>query len=290
MFRSRRSFLRDSASAAAALPLLSAASRFAFAAVRLPNPIGAVKPCSDFDEAVKSGLDYFEPPVYELAEMSEADFASYRSKVLASPIRCTHANFFIRAPCVDGPDVDMAALKSYTELALDRCQQLGAKIVIFGSAVARSVPAGFSRDRAWQQIIEFLRMAAPIASAKDIVLGIEPIRFSSSNILSTGIEVLKMVHEINLPNIRMNIDYFQMRSMNESPQILWEARDAIVHIHFARFDPHGWPKDPNEDPEYHEFFSLLKKINYRGGISIEAPGSIADNAPATFEFMRKVLA
>jgi sugar phosphate isomerase/epimerase len=290
MFRSRRTFLRDAASAAVALPLISTASRFALAAVQLPNPIGVVNPCASFDEAVRAGFDYFEPPAFELAEMSDAAFESYRSHVMASPIHCTHVNFFIRTPRVDGPDVDMAALKAYTESTLERCRLLGAKIVIFGSAAARSVPASFSRDRAWQQIIEFLRMTAPIASAKEIILGIEPIRASSSNILSTGAEVLKMVHEINLPNIKMNIDYFQMHSMNESPQILWDARDAIVHIHFARFDPHGWPKDPDEDPEYKEFFSLLKKTNYRGAISIEAPGSIADNASATFDFLRKVLA
>lgn len=289
MLPSRRSFLRDAASVAAAISFIST-SRLAFAAVHLPNPIGVVKPCADFDEAVKYGFDYFEPPVYELAAMTEAEFGEYRSKVMASPIRCTHANFFIQKPRVDGPNVDMAALKDYTELALERCRLLGAKIVIFGSAVARSVPQGFSRDRAWQQIIEFLQMTAPIAREKGIIMGIEPIRHSSSNILSTGGEVLKMVHEINLPNVKMNIDYFQMRSMNESPQILWKARDAIVHIHFARFDPHGWPKQPDEDPEYKEFFGLLKKINYRGGISIEAPGSIADNAPATFDFLRKMLA
>lgn len=289
MYSSRRSFLKTAGKTSILLPLCPTLTGFASGREKLPNEIGVVKPSSDFQDAVKYGFDYFEPPAFELAEMSRSDFERYRSMVLASPIRCTHVNFFIRSLRVDGPSVDMDALRSYVESTLDRCRQLGAKTVIFGSAVSRSVPEGFSRDRAWQQIIEFLRMAEPIARAKDIILCIEPIRASSSNILSTGDEVLKMVHEINLQNIRMNIDYYQMHAMNESPEIIWKARDAIVHIHFARFDPHGWPKNPHEDPEYAQFFGLLKKMKYSGGISVEAPGSIAENAPAAMEFFQKVL-
>ncbi len=289
MYSSRRSFLKAAGKTSILLPVCPVLAGFASGREKLPNEVGVVKPASDFQEAVKYGFDYFEPPAYEIAEMSQPDFERFRNMVLASPIRCTHVNFFIRSLRVDGPSVDVDALHNYVESTLERCRQLEAKIVIFGSAVSRSVPEGFSRDRAWHQIIEFLRMAEPVARAKNIVLGIEPIRASSSNILSTGDEVLKMVHEINLQNIRMNIDYYQMRAMNESPEILWKARDAIVHIHFARFEPHGWPKDPREDPEYTQFFGLLKKMQYSGGISVEAPGAIAENAPAAMDFFRKVL-
>ena len=289
MSQDRRNFIRASAAV-----LLASQSRLlpALAATRsgLPNEFGAVKPVSDFDEAVKAGLDYFEPPAYEIAEMSEDAFAKFRDHVLASPIRCSHVNFFIRSLRVDGPNVDMPALTRYTETTLERCRQVGCKIMIFGSAVSRTVPEGFPRDRARQQIAEFLRMAEPIARSKGILFGVEPIRKSSSNILSTGAEVVQFVRELNLPNLRMNIDYYQMRAMDESSQILWEARDKIVHIHFARFDPHGWPVSPGEDPQYAEFFGLLKKMRYTGGISVEAPGSIAENAPAAINFFRQELA
>jgi D-psicose/D-tagatose/L-ribulose 3-epimerase len=287
MMINRRSFIRMASAAAAATSCLSPSVCFPASPRNGKNPIGAVKPTSDFDEAVKFGLDYFEPPAYELAEMDQATFDNFHAKVMASPIRCSRVNFFIRSLRVDGPAVNMDALAKYCESTLERCRMLGAEIVIFGSASTRSVPEGFSRDRARDQIKEFLRMAEPIARGKRIELGVEPIRYSSSNILSTGGEVVKFVRELNLPNLKMNIDYFQMHSMNESPDILWEARDKIVHIHFARFDPHGWPKRPDEDPEYKQFFSLLKKIDYRGGISVEAPGSIADNASAALEFFRE---
>jgi sugar phosphate isomerase/epimerase len=290
MMMNRRTFIRVTGVSAAAASYLSTIDSFASVPRNGRNEIGAVKPTSDFDEAVKYGLDYFEPPAYEIAEMDQPTFDRFRAKVMASPIRCSRVNFFIRSLRVDGPDVNMDALTKYVESTLERCRLLGCRIMIFGSAVSRTVPEGFPRDRAREQIKDFLRMAEPIARDKGIVLGVEPIRSSSSNILSTGAEVVQFVRELNLPNLKMNIDYFQMHSMNESPEILWEARDKIVHIHFARFDPHGWPKSPDEDPEYKQFFFLLHKMKYRGGISVEAPGSIAENAPAALEFFRKELA
>jgi D-psicose/D-tagatose/L-ribulose 3-epimerase len=290
MIINRRNFVRTAGAAAAIASCVSPSIGFSASPRNGKNPIGAVKPTSDFDEAVKAGLDYFEPPAYELAEMDQAAFDKFHEKVMASPIRCSRVNFFIRSLRVDGPDVNLDALAKYSESTLERCRLLGAEIVIFGSASSRSVPEGFSRDRARDQIKEFLRMAEPIARGKGIVLGVEPIRYASSNILSTGDEVVKFVREMNMPNLKMNIDYFQMHSMNESPDILWEARDKIVHIHFARFNPHGWPKSAEEDPEYKQFFGLLEKMKYRGGISVEAPGSIAENASAALEFFRKELA
>lgn len=251
---------------------------------------GAVKPANEFQDAVKAGFDYFEPPAFEIAAMSDAEFEAYKKMVLASPIRCTRLNFLIQKLKVVGPDANMDALQKYVELTLDRSKQLGGTIVVWGSAISRNVPEGFSRDRAYEQINAFLKMSDPIARSKNIILAVEPIRKSSSNILSTGAETLKLVRALNLPNVKMMIDFFQMRSMNESPDIIWEARKEIVHVHYANYQPHDWPKSPDEDPETKHFFALLKKMNYRGGISVEAPGPILEHAPAMFAFFKEVLA
>jgi sugar phosphate isomerase/epimerase len=171
---------------------------------------------------------------------------------------------------------------------------LGAEIVVWGSAASRKVPEGFARERAWAQIQDFLRMTDPIARSHNITVAIEPIRASSSNILATGAEVLKMEQELKLPNIKMMIDYYQMRSMNEKPDIVWTARKEIVHLHFA--NPSGpnkvsaWPKDQGEDPEYGHFFELVKKMGYRGGISIEAKGTYQESAASALAFFKKALA
>lgn len=290
---SRRGFLSAAAGAALARPALAGFGRYKF---------GVVGPTRQFDESARYGFDYHEPSVCEVANMSQGAFERFREHVLASPIRCLRLNFFTSPPGefklpvvrVVGPNVDLDAVRKYVEKGLERSRELGAEIVVWGSAASRKVPAGFSRDRAWRQVQEFLRMVDPIARSKNIVIAIEPIRASDSNILSTGQEVFRMQQELNLPNIKMMIDYYHMRAMNEDLEILWKARKAIVHLHFS--NPNGpgqspaWPKSPDEDKEYAHFFGLVKKIDYSGGISVEADGTYQDSAAASLAFFRKELA
>lgn len=263
---------------------------------------GVVAPTADFDKSVKYGFDYHEPSVCEVAGMSDDEFTRFKDHVLASPIRCLRLNFFTSPPAgfklpvvrVVGPDVDKNAVRDYVQKSLHRCRQLGAQIVVWGSSASRTVPDGYSREKAWEQIQDFLRMTDPIARAHNIIVAIEPIRSPSCNILTTGAEVFKMQQELNRPNIKMMIDYYQMRFMNESPEILWTARKEIVHIHFANPNlghrTSAWPRNPDEDPEYAHFFSLVKKINYSGGISIEAKGTYQECAAASLAFFKEELA
>ncbi|MGH9447278.1 MAG: sugar phosphate isomerase/epimerase family protein [Terriglobia bacterium] len=252
--------------------------------------IGVCSKCENFPKIMQYGFDYLEPPVVQVATMSQTAFEDFKGEVLASPVRCESFNIFISGLRVVGNSVDAAALRNYMEPALERCRQLGATIVVWGSGRSRNVPAGFSRERAWRQIKSFLLLAGAIARPKGIVIAIEPLRTQESNIINTGAEALRLVHEVNHPNVRMIIDYYHMRVMHEDPDIVWRARKEIVHFHFA--NPHGrvWPKSPAEDPEYGRFFAMVKKIRYSGGISIEAHGTFERDAVASLNFFREELA
>lgn len=277
---SRRQFLASLGAAIAAK-----------AQARIGNiEIGVCSKCQNFPKVVHYGFDYLEPSAAQVAAMSGADFERFKSQVLGSPIRCESFNSFIRTLRVVGNDVNRETLRNYMELALDRCRQLGGNIVVWGSAGSRNVPPGFSRERAWKQIQAFLRLADTVARPRGIIIAIEPLRTQESNIINTGAEALKLVHEVNRPNIRMIIDYYHMRVMNEDPEIVWRARKDIVHFHFANPNGRRWPKSPSEDLEYGRFFALVKKIHYRGGISIEARGTFEQDAAASLKFFREELA
>jgi sugar phosphate isomerase/epimerase len=266
-------------------------------AAALPAPakvgqveIGVCGSIADFEKAAQFGFDYFEPAVAALAALSEPDFAAFAQRVAKSRLRCECFNSFIRTLMVVGPSVDNAALTAYMNSALDRCRALGATIVVWGSAGSRNVPEGFPRDRAWQQIVSFLRMAGPIAQARNITVAIEPLRRQESNIINTGAEAFRLVREVDHPNVRMIIDYYHLAQEHEDPQILEQARDAIVHLHFANPNGRVWPKDPAEDPGYAPFFSMVKKTGFRGGLSIEGRGTFEADAAASLAFFRKELA
>ena len=276
----RREFLMAAGAAGIAIPALASIDGI---------QIGVCVPTRELDQVVQYGFDYIEPAAASVAAMSEADFQAFKKKLYESPIRCECYNSFIRRKDlrVVGDDVHWDALREYLDHTLGRCRQLGGSIVVWGSAGSRNVPTGYSREKAWNQIKEFLGRAGEIARRHHMIIAIEPLRHQESNIINTGAEALRLVHEVNHPNIKMIIDYYHMRVENESPEIVWKARKEIVHLHFA--NPHGrlWPKSPAEDPEYGEFFKLVKKIRFHGGISIEGRGSLAQDATASLAFFRQ---
>jgi len=265
------------------------------AVLPLPAKIGQVEigvcgSIDDFEKAEQFGFDYYEPGVAAIAALSDDAFADFAKRVAKSRLRCECLNSFIRTLTVTGPNVDNAALRAYMNSALDRCRALGATIVVWGSAGSRNVPEGFPRDRAWQQMVSFLRMAGPIAKSRGIVIAIEPLRKQESNIINSGAEAYRLLQEVDHPNVKMIIDYYHLQQEKEDPQILETARDAIVHLHFANPNGRVWPKDPAEDPGYAPFFAMVKKIGFRGGLSIEGRGKIEVDAAGSLAFFRKELA
>jgi len=246
---------------------------------------------NDIAGAVRYGFGYIEPAAADIAGMSEDKFREYADQVLSSPIRCEAFNSFIRRPelVVLGNEVPKAALSDYMEACLARCRKLGASIVVWGSAGSRKVPDGFSRERARQQIAEFLGMAGDIARRYGIVIAIEPLRRQESNILNSGAESLEMVRMVKHPNVRMIIDYYHLREENENPSIVETAKNEIVHMHFANPAGRIWPRDPGEDRDYDSFFRSLKNAGYTGRISIEGKGSFEADAVRSLEFFKRAL-
>jgi len=252
--------------------------------------IGVCASIDDFAKAEQYGFDYFEPAAAAVAALSQPAFADFEKRVAHSKLRCECFNSFIRTLQVVGPSVDRDALTAYMNSTLDRCRALGGSIVVWGSASSRNVPKGFSREQAWQQIRSFLRLAGDIAQSRKIVIAIEPLRKQESNIINTGAEALRLVREVDHPHVKMIIDYYHLRQENEDPAILEQARDAIVHLHFANPNGRLWPKAAGEDPLYGRFFELLKKTGFRGGISIEGRGTFEADAAASLAFFRAELA
>jgi D-psicose/D-tagatose/L-ribulose 3-epimerase len=251
--------------------------------------IGVCASPRDLEKADRYGFDYLEPPAAVIAAMNDADFQAFKTRVLASRLRCPSFNSFIRTLRVVGDDVRQRELQAYLDLCLPRCRELGGEVIVWGSAGSRNVPEGFSRDRAWTQVKDFLRLAGDAARPHDCVIAIEALRHQESNIINTSSEALRLVHEVNHPNVRMIVDYYHMRVENEDPEIIWRARREIVHFHFANPQGRRWPRSTTEDSEYGRFFQLVKKIGFRGGISIEGNGSFEEDARASLDFFHQEL-
>ena len=274
------------------LAALGAASASESARAKVGNiEFGGCASADHFDTAVRLGFDYFEMEVTEISQMDDARFAAIKSKVLASPIRCRAFRSLIRKYQVVGENASaqQGDVKAYLEQNLDRCRQLGGRVVVWGSSQSRNVPAGFSRDTAWLQIQEFLHLLGDIAARNNLMIGIEPLRKQECNILNTAGEALKLARVVNHPNIKIIVDFYHLRQENENPDIIRIAQKDIVHLHFANPTGRHWPRAATEDPQYQRFFSLVKEIGYKGGLSLEGNGTFEDDGAASLQFFKEML-
>ena len=278
----RRSFLKAtaSASALATAPAVSKSGEV---------EIGVCAGIEDLGKAERWGFDYLEPAAAAIAALSATEFDRLRQQVLSSRLRCRSFNSLIRTMQVVGSEANLDAVSTYLDSALERCRQLGAHVVVWGSASSRNIPAGHPREQTWQEIKRFLWLAGEIAKSHELVIGIEPLRKQESNIINTGAEAFRLVGEVKHPNVKMIIDYYHLRMENENPEILVKAREHLVHLHFANPNGRRWPKSADEDPEYAQFFQLVQQIGYTGGLSIEARGTFEEDGAASISFLRSEL-
>jgi sugar phosphate isomerase/epimerase len=217
----------------------------------------------------ESGFDYIELSLRDNMDLSEAAFLSLLRRIERSGIRCEVCNnFFPTRIRLTGPTADVSSALDYAEKAMERAARLGARIIVFGSSGARNIPHGFAHERAWGQLAEFLVRLGPLAEKCGMAIAVEPINASESNIINLACEGLRIVKEVNHPNIQLLIDFYHLTAEKEDPEIVLKAGSLIRHVHFAEPEGRIFPKVEKES--YVHFFSHLRRIHYSGRCSIEA--------------------
>lgn len=164
-----------------------------------------------------------------------------------------------------GPDASIDTIRSYMTTVLDRCHKIGIKTLVFGSGGARRVPDGFDQAQARRQILEFLRLIAPMLQQRGIMLVIEHLNRNETNIILSVEEAMTYVRELNHPNIRCLLDTYHFWLNQERMDSIAPALPWLKHVHVSDVDRH-----PPKNGDYRSIFSILKKGGYEGPISVEA--------------------
>lgn len=234
------------------------------------------------------GYDYIELSLAHMMALSEAEFRALGQRVARSGIRCEACNnFFPPTVRLTGDAVDWLRVQDYTGRALSRAAELSVQTVVFGSSSAKNVPEGFPLPRAWEQIVETLRMVDPIAAEHGITIAIEPLNRLESNIVLTAREGLALARQVDRPRIKLLVDYYHMTLEDESPDILLKAGPEVRHIHFARAEGRTFPAEM--ETGYRVFFANLKKIGYEGRVSVEAyTTDFASDAPRALAVLKSL--
>lgn len=217
------------------------------------------------------GADYIETNLTQLSEHGFSEIEQ-RAKLLSSiGAECYSANCFFPGDIrLTGEGVNTERISEYIEDVFAKAAILGLKIAVFGSGRARAVPEGFSRAAAHDQLKRLLGdIIAPTAEKYGIICCIEPLRHEETNVFNTCIEAAGLIREVNSKSVRLLVDLYHMDMEKEPRESLLECGDILSHAHIASAKNARNIPQPGDGEDYGEFLSILKKLGYQGGISLE---------------------
>jgi sugar phosphate isomerase/epimerase len=233
-----------------------------------------------------AGADYVEGNVQNFLKPATAQWQPPIARAaLALPM--PSYNYFLPADLkVTGPNVDLARLAAYATRACSRAREMGSSIIVFGSAGARNAPAGWSREKADEQLVEAMRVVGPIAREAGITIAMEPTNRGESNMLNTTEEALKFLGWADAPGLAMVLDIYHFLIEKEPLDAIDRLKGAVVHAHVA--DPARRAPPGPTFTALRPCLARLKAIGYDGRMSIECTWKDAKTelAPA-LDFLRK---
>jgi sugar phosphate isomerase/epimerase len=293
MKTSRRDFIRNSALAGAGLFIGSVRQPAIFSEARkFLDRIGVCTGISNNGIIASAGYSYVEEAVRNFLVPAEGEdvFQAKMALLRESKLPVEACNNFIAGSLKSvGPAAVHEDILKYTETAFRRAKIAGVKIIVFGSGGSRSIPAGFSKDEATSQFIELCKKMAPQAEKYDVIIVLEPLNRGECNFINSVAEGGEIVKSVNHKNFRLLADLYHMLRENESPDNIIKYGDLLHHTHIAENNGRSAPGVNNED--FTAYFKALKKINYRGRMSVECNWkNLAEQAAPALQAMRSQIA
>ena len=169
------------------------------------------------------------------------------------------------------------------------CNDLGGRVLVFGSPKQRSLLPGVSPEQAVDIIHEVFSRLVPVLETTDTVVAIEPLSLAETDVLTTAAETCRLIDRIGSPHVRLHLDVKAMSSEREAiPEIIVASARHLEHFHANDTNLQG-PGFGAVD--FGPIFRALDEIRYAGWVSIEvfdyAPGP-ERLARESIDYMRRV--
>ena len=213
---------------------------------------------------VDAGAEYLEFGVAATTpESNEGEFEKLQAALEAAPLRVEAFNSFIPAHHrITGPDVNLKKVLEYCNIALTRCRQLGADVVVLGSAGARKVPEGFDFAQAEKQFIDFCRELGPVAQENNITICIEPLNANEDNLILSVRHGAEIVDEVAHPHIQLLADLYHIELEGESLDNIAAAGNRLRHTHLADVGRVAPGFAASGEADFQGFLTALKQAGY----------------------------
>ncbi|HRG08720.1 MAG TPA: sugar phosphate isomerase/epimerase family protein, partial [Cyclobacteriaceae bacterium] len=194
---------------------------------------------------------------------SAFQFKLNQLKKLALPVYAL--NIFIPGDLkLVGPNVNEQAILSYTRKVFERCKPAGIRLIVWGSGGARSIPEGYSKEKARQEFVQMANKIAAQAEQYGIILALENLNQQETNFINTVAEALQIVKDVNHTNFKLCADIYHMLRENEPASVLLTTKGYLIHCDIAEKGNRTPPGTAGDD--FTTYLQALKQIGYSGKI------------------------
>ncbi len=239
------------------------------------------------------GFEYFELPLNALAALSDEEYEVFLkdSKDFCLPIMAFNV-FFPANIRLNGEDYDEEIFLNYVKKAVKRAHEAGAKKLVLGSGGARNVAPGYPAGKAWDEVLNCIKLIAQEMEKYEMMLQIEHLNLAESNIITSFEESSRLSKNLKLKNVKSILDYYHFALGNEDLSLVEKRGQYIGHVHFARPLGRVYP-DILDMPDFSEFFAALKDSGYKDSFSMECAFLDMEKEPIQYkdvldEFKRRL--
>jgi hypothetical protein len=272
--------------------LLSAAALFSFRTQQKPpNALGLILSIDKDSLAHTAGFKMIGESVGKMLSpsLTEEKFKGNIQRIKKAQCKVYMCNIlFPSAMKIAGPVVNTPRVLAYVDSVFLRASQANIKYIILGSGGSRRLPDGYDAKKAQADFTILCSKLALVAQKHHIMLVLESLETAETNFLLNLKETAEVVRAVNNPNFKLNADIYHMGRMKETPQVIVDNADIIVHGEIAELEIRTLPGMRGDDLK--PYLRALKKANYKGPIFMEpgAPYTAAD-AAMSFKFLTRQL-
>jgi sugar phosphate isomerase/epimerase len=218
-------------------------------------------------------FDYLEEGVqrFLLPERPQQEFVALWHEAQNLPVPIEAVNALLPADLVliatPTQQVDTPRLERYVKTTLQRAEQAGISMLVFGSGKARSCPPDYDRADALRQLSDHFARWSNWADQYHVRLVLEPLNYGESNMLNTVAESGAWLSHIPQAGASLLADLYHMRLNREAPDTLMPWVAHLSHVHLAEVEGRAAPGQHGDD--FRPYFRVLRKGGYDQRITIE---------------------
>jgi D-psicose/D-tagatose/L-ribulose 3-epimerase len=233
----------------------------------------------------EQGFDGIELPLFRPAEFKAAEF---RKALAENGLECTLCTILVGGTNIISED---AAVRKKTRAHMEDCVKAAADVggkIIAGPLYS---PVGYLPGRRrtadeWNWAVECYQSLGDTLARHDVTIAIEPLNRFETYFLNTAADTLKLVTEINHPNVGILFDTFHANIEEKDVAAAFLSLGKhLKHVHTCEND-RGTPGSGHVD--WDGIFRALRSIGYNGWLTIESFGFALGELSAAASIWRDI--